>query len=668
MLLPAKSFIRDKYPIIAILILASFVRFYKIDYFLISHDGGRAIFEALNMIESREWFVPISISYVAIPFYQYLIAFPLLLYKNLYSVVIFFTILNIASVYVCYRIGKDFFSKNVGIISSFLYAVFPYSVVFLRGTPMNSYILPIFVSLFFYFLLSITSRMRSGNIFPSCIFLLACIFLLLSTQIHPSTYCFIPVAVTYLFVSRPKAIKKQILIALLFLSILFIIVITKLEPSSFSFNWNILQPPPQTGENSIHRFISSYVLLLKGTFFSLIELFKFPIVNYFTEQQNTFITFGILFGFISDLEVMIFLAGSGSLFYWMFLKKWKNKKGVFPYGIFAIWFLYLFLVPLEIYCDRSYCNVEESSLYNPEMFNSESYSDVTLRYLIPIFPLPFLIIAVVFSKAGILIDKRLTKKPFPFVPKRKRKIILFLILIFYAILKIMACGVLFNDEQFLEITTRNKYKIIDSLYNDFGIKDFETYRKKVSFVGTGSFFDGGYDVLFYFKSEFAKTNAKAGLNENNILIVRDRFAIYLKDIIQKIDILQTKDVGQALLIEYDLADDAKCDGRCVLGERTVEFGKDEFFKIKIEIDKETYALYVTTSSSPDFPKPEHICLTYGTESCPTEYIPIKNEGELKIDMPSRYPFIKEGFNIIEIRAIGDLFSKSVMYVIFQIDW
>lgn len=661
MLFTAKSFLRDKYPIVTILILATFLRFYEIDAILLNHDSGRAIFESLEMIEEGELFRNISISYVSVPFFNFLLLVPLLVYKNLYSMVVFFTLLNIASVFICYKIGKDFFNEKVGIISSCLFSVSPFSVLFLRGTLFNSYILPLFVSLFFYFLLSFALKQKTSSFIP------ACIFLFLSTQIHPSAYGFIPVVVIFMFVRGLSLRKIHILLALLIISICFFFAREKFAPSNFWSNWSIVDFPGQEGESVIYLILISYVTLLKEVIISVVELFSFPLGDYFQVTNEVPSVFRRLFISVARLEVMIFILGSAGVFYRAaFHKGETSKREAALYGILSIWILYLFLVPFEIMYDRFFCNVEDSSLFNPEFFDSEFYSNVQLRYLIPIFPLPFLIIGAACFRMKTILYKRIQKGSSPAVFNKWVKIILILIISSYAAMKIMACGKIVSHEDFSKFTVKSKNRVIDSLINDFEINDYETYRQKVSFVGMSNFFDSGYNILFYLKKGFRKMGAEVLRDANNVLIIKQDPMQYPESVMKKVDIKRSKDFGQMRLVEYGFPYEDKCKDRCLLERRKIEYGKNSFAQIQAEMDMESDSLCIIISTSADILRPDHICLTYGNESSATEYFSFPEQGELKIDMRQRVPFFKEGVNLLQIRATGDLYSKSLMYVMFRL--
>ena len=168
------------------------------DVFFMNSDSDRIIFESLRIVDEHDFFWNAqTVGSVTGPLYLYLISLPLVVSRNIYSPVVFVVVLNIIAVFLCYRLGKDYFGKTVGIISALLFATFPYSVLNFRGNLYNIYILPIFVLVFFHCFLSLIVRKRSIYIVPSFV------VLWLSTQIHSIMFCFFPMAIATLLITRP---------------------------------------------------------------------------------------------------------------------------------------------------------------------------------------------------------------------------------------------------------------------------------------------------------------------------------------------------------------------------------------------------------------------------------------------------------------------------------
>ena len=208
--------------IILIMFLAAFLKLYHADVVIVNGDSDRMIFESLRITEKNELLLSgKEVASITGPFFSYLLLLPLLLYEDIHGVIVFFAILNIAAVYVCYRIGADFFSRAAGIIGALLFTVFPFSTFIFRGNLLNSHILPLFVSLFYYFLLLFVVKKKRIMVIP------ALFMLFLTTQIH-STLCFLPLFLIGFVVSKPGFRSSAILLMIVFAAFFFLVQQTNL--------------------------------------------------------------------------------------------------------------------------------------------------------------------------------------------------------------------------------------------------------------------------------------------------------------------------------------------------------------------------------------------------------------------------------------------------------
>ena len=151
-----KTILKKYWPIISILILASFLRLYNISgYMEFLGDQGRDVTIIKDFWKNGNLFfigpqTSIGNMYLG-PFFYYLIA-PSLLLANFSPVgpAIFIALLNVFTVYLIYYIGNKWFDKKTGLISAFLFAISPVVIKY-SNFIWNPNIMPLFSLLFVYF-------------------------------------------------------------------------------------------------------------------------------------------------------------------------------------------------------------------------------------------------------------------------------------------------------------------------------------------------------------------------------------------------------------------------------------------------------------------------------------------------------------------------------------
>lgn len=138
-----------------ILILASYLRLYKIDgYMTFLGDEGRDVLVARDILKGDFTLLGPRASaadFYLGPIYYYFIA-PFLFLTNYHPVgpAIMVALFGIATVYLVYKIGKEFFGTIAGLISASLYAVSPLVILHSRSS-WNPNIWPFFSILTLYF-------------------------------------------------------------------------------------------------------------------------------------------------------------------------------------------------------------------------------------------------------------------------------------------------------------------------------------------------------------------------------------------------------------------------------------------------------------------------------------------------------------------------------------
>lgn len=152
-----KKFLQKNWLIVLILLLAAFLRLYKIaDYAEFLGDQGRDLIIVRDFLKHGNLFfigpqTSIGNMYLG-PFYYYLIA-PALLLANFHPLgpAVFIALVSVLTVYLLYFVGKKWFNPTTGFLAAFLYALSPVAVKF--GTfSWNPNIMPLFSLLFIYWM------------------------------------------------------------------------------------------------------------------------------------------------------------------------------------------------------------------------------------------------------------------------------------------------------------------------------------------------------------------------------------------------------------------------------------------------------------------------------------------------------------------------------------
>lgn len=190
---------KEKLFLILILIVGSFLRFYKLSKLAVFiGDQGRDYLAAKEILTGRKsaLFGPqTSIPWIYLgPFFYYFLAFFLWLGKfnpiwPVYGTAFF----GVLAIYLIYILGKKLFSEKVGLLSALFYAISPFAVLQSRIS-LHPSILPIFVIIFLVFLVDLT---RSAKLFHSRGVMRGGIMLgafLIAVQLHLSAILLLPIA------------------------------------------------------------------------------------------------------------------------------------------------------------------------------------------------------------------------------------------------------------------------------------------------------------------------------------------------------------------------------------------------------------------------------------------------------------------------------------------
>jgi len=151
-----KKFLTQNWLLVLILILGAFLRFYRLgDYMEFLGDQGRDVLVIRNFFKHKDLFfigpqTSIGNMYLG-PYFYYLIA-PSLLLANFNPVgpAAFIALLSLATIVLVYFVGQKWFSRPVGLIAAFLFAISPVVIKY-SNFIWNPNVMPLFSLLFIYF-------------------------------------------------------------------------------------------------------------------------------------------------------------------------------------------------------------------------------------------------------------------------------------------------------------------------------------------------------------------------------------------------------------------------------------------------------------------------------------------------------------------------------------
>ena len=209
--------------LIAILALASFLRFYHLNDFLhFANDEGRDAFVIKEMVE--EGIIPLLGPEVSIghfhlgPIFYYFL-FPFFWFGNNQPVsgAIMTALFGIASVYLLWRLTKKFLSKEAGLFAAFLYTT-SFVVILHSRWSWNLNLLPFFLLVYLYSFWKIIILKKEKKKW----FYLWILSLGIILQLHASAFLFLPITLILLLVYRPKNLSwKNYMVGGFILLILF---------------------------------------------------------------------------------------------------------------------------------------------------------------------------------------------------------------------------------------------------------------------------------------------------------------------------------------------------------------------------------------------------------------------------------------------------------------
>ncbi len=202
--------------IICILLIAVFMRLYRIeDYMTFLGDEGRDVLVAYNILHGHFTLLGPTASVGGFyfgPIYYYFMA-PALFLANYNPVgpAIMVALIGIATVWLVYKIGREFFGPGTGIIAALFYAISPIVVAYSRSS-WNPNPIPFFALLVIWFIYKGEEKKNEKSSFLKSAnkdFLFAGIFLGVAIELHFIVAILGAAVIFYLFIVKRGHIKKE---------------------------------------------------------------------------------------------------------------------------------------------------------------------------------------------------------------------------------------------------------------------------------------------------------------------------------------------------------------------------------------------------------------------------------------------------------------------------
>ncbi|OGH08399.1 MAG: hypothetical protein A2152_02820 [Candidatus Levybacteria bacterium RBG_16_35_6] len=354
-----------------ILLVSAFLRLYRIgDYMTFLGDEGRDALIVYNILHGKLTLLGPTASvggFFLGPIYYYFMAvFTLLFNYNPIGPSIMVALFGIATVWLIYKVCKEFFNYKVGLVASFLYAISPIVISYSRSS-WNPNPLPFFALLSLYVLYKAVKKNKWF------LFVINGLILGIAVQLHYLTLFLIVIVLAYVLFARffvlKKTFNKNLLRTLenyLFIIVGFVIgwlpflafEVRHGFPNIISI-FNFIFSSGKTGAGA------SFFSNIYDVFFRIFGrfLFSFPPIEQLTNYNKNLLSFW-------QAVILIFALFS---VYILTKKIWENKKDkeeLLKYGLIAIWF-FIGIILFGFY---------KKSIYE--------------YYFGFMFPLPFILIAI----------------------------------------------------------------------------------------------------------------------------------------------------------------------------------------------------------------------------------------------------------------------------------
>jgi len=226
------DFVKANWILILILLIGSYLRLYKIgEYMTFLGDEGRDVIIVRNLLVKAD---PILIGpgtsvggmYLGPLYYYFMAPFLFLAGFSPIGPAIGVALLSIATIYLVYLAGHDWFNKTTGLIAAGLYAIAPTVIIYSRSS-WNPNIMP------FFALLSVYSVWKAWKEKETAWVILTSISMAFVLQSHYLGVLLIPVILIFMYlllkeVRNNKLLKSQTTKFLLFSLALFTLLMSPL--------------------------------------------------------------------------------------------------------------------------------------------------------------------------------------------------------------------------------------------------------------------------------------------------------------------------------------------------------------------------------------------------------------------------------------------------------
>lgn len=197
--------------LLVVLSVGSFLRLYRIrEYAAFLGDEGRDVLVVKRMIVDHKLtllgpITSVGNIYMGPVYYYFMVPFLWLWKFDPVGPAIMVALFSVATIYLIYKLGSDFFQPAIGLMASFLYAISPLTIIYGRSS-WNPNVVP------FFSLLVIYSLMRAFIKNQKIYFVVAGLSLGVLVQLHYVTLIFIPVLVIFAVIFRKKLTIRDIIL------------------------------------------------------------------------------------------------------------------------------------------------------------------------------------------------------------------------------------------------------------------------------------------------------------------------------------------------------------------------------------------------------------------------------------------------------------------------
>ncbi|MBI5613859.1 glycosyltransferase family 39 protein [Candidatus Gottesmanbacteria bacterium] len=193
--------------LVAVLLLSAYLRLYKIsEYMTFLGDEGRDVLIVKRMIVDHKFTLlgptaSVGGFFLGPIYYYFMLPFLWLWNLDPTGPAVMVALFGILTVYLVYRIGKDFFDYRTGIIASLLYSLSPIVIAYSRSS-WNPNVVPFFATLLVYILFKYSQEQKNRYV---CF---AGICLGIGIQLHYLFTFLFPLVLLWVFLFRRRAFIK----------------------------------------------------------------------------------------------------------------------------------------------------------------------------------------------------------------------------------------------------------------------------------------------------------------------------------------------------------------------------------------------------------------------------------------------------------------------------